>query len=747
MMKKASFGSLCCIFAILGGLIAAPLAYAAPEEAARRFGIFVGSNNGGRDRTMLRYAVSDAQAVSRIFTQMGGIDEADSVFLVDPNLGELDRQIGALRDRVRAARETHKRTEIVFYYSGHSDEEGLLLNRERYGYRELRERINDIPSDMRIVILDSCSSGAFTRAKGGVKTQPFLFDDSAAAEGYAFLTSSTANEASQESDAIRGSYFTHSLLAGLRGAADTVGDGRVTLNEVYRYAYAETLARTEVSRYGAQHPSYDMQITGAGDMVLTDIKETSAGLVIGEGISGRLSIRDRSDYLVAEITKAPGRSMELGLEPGLYRISLQQGNVYSRAEITLVQDSRITLGPADFRVVAAPPSTARGEPASGPEEVFLMSFQFVPGIGASGYNRNTTNYVLFGLLGASGHNLRGLGVSTIGLINTGYVQGIQASGLFNYAGGNMGGIQAAAIFNMTQGHVRGIQAGGIFNHAGGDMGGMQESAVFNLAQGYVRGIQAGGIFNYAGGDMDGLQAAAVFNLSQGYARGIQAGGLFNHAGGDMRGLQAAGVFNMTRGSFRGLQMGLVNYSGDDDGSGGGVRLGLINISKNEKVLPIGLVNIVKNGIMHPAVWYDSTRFFNLGLRSGSKYFYSILSAGTRDRDGGSLNMDFAKGLLISRAGFGGEIPLGPFFIDMDLTAGNLIDWKDLDHNNSILLQARLSGGFKVSEHLGIFGGVSYDCYLFFSDQARDKVNRLGSSLGWENDTAIHRIGFFGGLQF
>jgi hypothetical protein len=42
--------------------------FAAEGESAvtRRFGIFIGSNNGGRDRAMLRYAVSDARSVSRV---------------------------------------------------------------------------------------------------------------------------------------------------------------------------------------------------------------------------------------------------------------------------------------------------------------------------------------------------------------------------------------------------------------------------------------------------------------------------------------------------------------------------------------------------------------------------------------------------------------------------------------------------------------------------------------------------------
>jgi hypothetical protein len=163
---------------------------------------------------------------------MGGIAAGDAVLLVEPTVSEINRRIDAMHQEVLRSKGINTRTEIVFYYSGHSDEEGLLLNRERYSYRELRSRINSIPSDMRIVILDSCSSGAFTRIKGGEKVQAFLLDSSFSAEGYAFLTSSSANEVSQESDRIAASYFSHSLASGLRGAADSVGDGRVTLNEL-----------------------------------------------------------------------------------------------------------------------------------------------------------------------------------------------------------------------------------------------------------------------------------------------------------------------------------------------------------------------------------------------------------------------------------------------------------------------------------------------------------------------------------
>jgi uncharacterized caspase-like protein len=57
------------------------------------------------------------------------------------------------------------------------------------------------------------------------------------ASGEVVITSSSADELSQESDEVGGSYFTHYLLSGLRGAADTSGDGEVTLDEAYRYVY------------------------------------------------------------------------------------------------------------------------------------------------------------------------------------------------------------------------------------------------------------------------------------------------------------------------------------------------------------------------------------------------------------------------------------------------------------------------------------------------------------------------------
>ena len=62
------------------------------------------------------------------------------------------------------------------------------------------------------------------------------------------MASSSATELSQESDQLASSYFTHHLLLALRGAGDANQDGKVSLDEAYRYTYNRTLAGTRRHR-------------------------------------------------------------------------------------------------------------------------------------------------------------------------------------------------------------------------------------------------------------------------------------------------------------------------------------------------------------------------------------------------------------------------------------------------------------------------------------------------------------------
>ena len=260
------------------------------QVVVRRFALITGVSQGGPDRVPLRYAGTDAKAVQRVLSDLGGVSQ--STLLLDSGRAELRRAFDKLDQQIAAARAPGQRTEMIFYYSGHSDENGLLLGPDRVTYAELRAWVEQTKADVRIAVLDSCASGALTRIKGGVHQAPFLVDTSSAARGHAYLTASSENEVAQESDRIGAAYFTHYLVSGLRGAADVSHDGRVTLSEAYQYAFTETLARTETSKGGPQHASYDFQLSGKGDLVMTDLHATSARLVLPPEMTGRLFVRD-----------------------------------------------------------------------------------------------------------------------------------------------------------------------------------------------------------------------------------------------------------------------------------------------------------------------------------------------------------------------------------------------------------------------------------------------------------------------
>jgi len=639
-------------------LLGAALAFgAAADGSTRRFGIFVGSNNGGKERVTLRYAVSDAVSISKVFSEMGGIAIEDSVLLVEPSIRDINRRIDALNDQVTRSKGVNKRTEIVFYYSGHSDEEGLLLNREKYSYRDLRNRINNIPSDMRIVILDSCASGAFTRLKGGDKTQPFLMDSSLTAEGYAFLTSSSANEASQESDRIAASYFTHSLVAGLRGAADSVGDGRVTLNELYRFAYSETLARTETSVYGSQHPSYDMQISGTGDVVLTDVKEISAGMVFDEKLTGRLSIRNNADHLIAEITKTAVRPLELGLEPGQYYVTLQQGSDLLRADFTLTEGQRTLVTRNNFSFIASDPARRRGDEEARPspqpsqdKTLYTFFFNFVA---------EPFPYPLVGFIyiARGNHNLAQLG----------YV---------NWNTKNFSGLQAGFV-NTTYGNFDGAQLG------------------------YI---------NTVAGDSRGFQAAFV-NTSVGELRGAQAG-FANVAIKGMTGPQL-GFINVAAQGINGYQLGFANIAAQGIN---GIQLGFINYADSiEDGIPIGFLSYVHKGGYH-AVEYSFSEFFpvTVGLKLGVDKFYTAIYSSYNFTEG------FYRENIVSGWGMGSIIPIGKkFFFNPEFNNFNQTFVEEDTTSNGNLCSIVPSFGFQPIKQLSITVGPAVSWVYNWNDSSRE----------------------------
>lgn len=354
-------------------LLCAAHRLAAQDMTLGRYALIVGSNDGGANRVMLKYAVSDANSIVSVLKEMGGVTDDSCSVLTNPSRDVLASSMRNMLHAVKMARNRYKRVEFIFYYSGHSDEEGILLYGEKMYYREIKKAIDAMTADVRIAILDSCSSGAFARLKGGKKRAPFLLDASNDMKGYAFMSSSSASEAAQESDNIRGSFFTHYLASGLRGVADMSSDGRITLNEAYQFAYRETLARTEKTLNGPQHPYYHIQMTGTGDVVMTDVRKSGSVLVMNKNLSGRFSVRDVDGILVAEFSKPYGREIEIGIGRGGYRIVNNRDDGPYEAAVSVGESERTPVKDEDFTPSRKEAAAARGNPQGAEEDRYLAS--------------------------------------------------------------------------------------------------------------------------------------------------------------------------------------------------------------------------------------------------------------------------------------------------------------------------------------------------------------------------------------
>lgn len=324
-----------------------------------RYAIYVGANNGGKERSQLLYAGSDATSFKKAMLEVGGVPESNAYLLINPTKKEVNQAIENISKKIENSRQQASRTEFIFYYSGHSDEQALLLGENRYDYSTLKQTISDIPSDIHVVILDSCYSGNFIRTKGGQKKKPFLVDDSSVVSGHAYLSSSSETESSQESDEIEASFFTNSVITGLRGAADTSGDHKVTLTELYSYAFSETLKNTEDAKAGPQHPNYNITLVGSGDLVLSDFSASDSIVSIASSVKGKVILRDGNGKLVSEINKTDSMPVMLALPAGNYSVVVV-GTDSFQGEFTLKKDEAFVLEEASLGKLETKDYVARG---------------------------------------------------------------------------------------------------------------------------------------------------------------------------------------------------------------------------------------------------------------------------------------------------------------------------------------------------------------------------------------------------
>ncbi len=322
----------------------------------RRLAVVVGNNQGMADELDLRYSERDAEKVGRVLMDLGGY-EPHQVHVL---LGETAATVEELLEQVSfdsLDEDGLSDDELVlfFYYSGHSDQQHLHLSGTRLEIGQLKRSLEGTGARLNILVLDSCHSGAVTRAKGATLGPAYDIDFVAEpdVEGQIVITSSSADEISQESDRLEGSFFTHHLVSGLYGAADANEDSLVTLEEAYRYAHYRTVEHTIQSRGGVQHPSYRFDLAGQGNVVLANLGRSTARVeIVASPPAGEYYVLDVDNQLVLTEIHAPSNgSATVALPPGPYRIRKREPHRFLVHDVVAKAGSTVRVRDGNMEAV------------------------------------------------------------------------------------------------------------------------------------------------------------------------------------------------------------------------------------------------------------------------------------------------------------------------------------------------------------------------------------------------------------
>jgi hypothetical protein len=356
---------------LLGLLLALGILWGLPSAAQAEpplhsYALVIGSNRGGAGQAQLAHAEGDAVRVAQVLTELGRTPAGHVIMLKQPGTADVQRALSNLRTQLAAHAARGESSQVVFYYSGHARAQALSLGSEELSLDSLRTALLALPSTLTVVLLDACQSGAFSGVKGATPAADFSVSSTTGlhSEGIAVMASSTGSELSQESQELGSGYFTHHLLVALRGAGDVNTDGRVSLDEAYRYAYQNTLADTARTQVGTQHATLETELTGRGDVPLTYPVDADAQLALPAELEGRVLVQqEKRGAVMAELIKAKGASLVLALPSGRYDVlvRLPDSRVARNCEVTLARGATHVLSPHTCKLLPLPEASAKGK--------------------------------------------------------------------------------------------------------------------------------------------------------------------------------------------------------------------------------------------------------------------------------------------------------------------------------------------------------------------------------------------------
>jgi hypothetical protein len=337
-------------------------------------GVIVASSRGLPEDKPLRFAYQDGEKLERLLSTVGHVEPPNLFYVRSERREALLSGIAEAGARVDALKRAGRKVFLQFYYTGHGAARHFHLEDGPISFDEVKGSLGGTRADARVYVLDVCYGASFFTAKG-FRTAPPLqlqlqLDQSA--RGEVTISSSAGDEQAYEVRTLGGSIFTSHWIMALRGAGDRNRDGQVSLFEAYNYAYDRTSGYSAETLARPQHPSFQIDLTGARDMQLARLLKSTTGLLFRDCPPGKYNVLDlQRGQAIGELRVPEGEEFTLALDQGRYRVQYLPpvGRALS-ADVTLPDEGMTPLPFSAFAPAPIGPGNPKGpdgSPGPGPD--------------------------------------------------------------------------------------------------------------------------------------------------------------------------------------------------------------------------------------------------------------------------------------------------------------------------------------------------------------------------------------------
>ncbi len=223
-------------------IITIALAVFITAQAQRTFVLVTGVSSYSDSGNNLQQTTKDAKAFKAVIKK----HTKDVTILTSKyaNRENIMEKLRAICNRATA------KDRIVFFFSGHGTPGGIVAYDKVIRYSELNSMLGGSQAKEKICFVDACHAGSVVSHSTGKYE---LADGDSDNRGMIFFMSCRADEYSAENPWVGAGFFTQALLKGIRGKADTDGDRKITVMELFRYIYKDVGHSTR-SFPRPQHP-------------------------------------------------------------------------------------------------------------------------------------------------------------------------------------------------------------------------------------------------------------------------------------------------------------------------------------------------------------------------------------------------------------------------------------------------------------------------------------------------------------